>query len=182
MSDKYKIGNSENLHFITGTVVRWIDLFTRNEYKDEIVKSIKYCQENKGLEVYAWVIMTNHFHMIAGSEHKPLSGIIRDFKSFTSKELKSVIELNPNESRKDWLRWIMEKEGQMAHKNKDWKLWQDGFHPMECYDKEIFDQKLEYIHNNPVTAGFVEKPEDWLYSSAKGYSDNSGMIKLHYIN
>lgn len=179
MSRKYKIWNPNELYFITGTVVRWIDLFTRNEYKDEIVKSIKHCQEHKGLEVYAWVIMTNHFHMIVGSNKDPLSGIIRDMKTYTSKTLRSVIASHPCESRKDWLLWMMEKEGRVSGNHNEWKLWEEGVHPIECYDKEIFYQKLEYIHHNPVKAGFVKNAEDWLYSSANGYSDNSGMIKLH---
>jgi putative transposase len=180
MSERYKISNPDELYFVTCTVVNWIDLFTRNEYKDEIVKSIKYCQEHKGLEVYGWVIMTNHLHMIAGSNKNLLSDILRDFKTYTSKRLHTIIEQNTYESRKEWLLWMMEQEGKYHHKSNNWKLWQDGNHPMECYNKEVFHQKLDYIHYNPVKAGFVDNPEDWKYSSAIGYSDNSGMIKLHY--
>jgi len=67
MSRKYKFKDNQQLYFITYAVVNWIDLFTRNEYKDILLKSWQHCSEQKGLEVYAWVIMTNHVHMIIGS-------------------------------------------------------------------------------------------------------------------
>lgn len=181
MSSKYKFHDQSSLYFVTGTVVKWIDLFTRNEYRDEIVKSIKHCQKEKGLEVYAWVIMTNHFHMIAGSPKGNLSEIMRDMKTHTSKKLKIILESHSHESRKDWLLWMMQREGNRLAHHRGWQLWQEGVHPVECYNREVFYQKLEYIHLNPVKAGFVFNAEDWVYSSAIGYSNNSGMIELSYI-
>ena len=76
----------DELYFITLTVVEWVDVFTRKEYKDFLIDNLRHCQENKGLQIYAYVIMTNHIHMIARSEEgKKLSDIIRDFKTYTSK-------------------------------------------------------------------------------------------------
>ena len=97
MSRKYKFYEPNGLYFISFAVVYWIDVFTRNEYKDIVLESWKYCQENKGLEIYAWCIMTNHIHM------------------------------------------------------------------------------------NPVKAGFVENPEDYVYSSARDYAQLKGLIKIKFI-
>ena len=65
-----KIQNQEGLHFITITVVGWVDVFTRTKYKDIIIASLKYCVSFKGLKLYAYVIITNHLHLIvsAGEE------------------------------------------------------------------------------------------------------------------
>lgn len=92
---------SNELFFVTMTIVNWIDLFTRQIYFDLIIDNLKYCQNNKGLEVYEYVIMTNHIHMICLSNKKPLSDILRDFKTFTSKELVKVLKGNPYESRRE---------------------------------------------------------------------------------
>lgn len=80
----FKIQNQEGLHFITITVVGWVDVFTRTQYKDIIIESLKYCVSSKGLKLYAYVIMTNHLHLIVStSEGNELSDILRDFKKFT---------------------------------------------------------------------------------------------------
>ena len=76
MSRKYKFKDNEKLYFISFAVVGWIDLFIRNEYKEILVESIKYCQQNKDLEVYAYCIMTSHVHLIIGSKGNALSNII----------------------------------------------------------------------------------------------------------
>ena len=78
MSIKYKFRNQEQLYFISFAVVYWIDLFIRNEYKDILLDSWKYCQANKGMELYAWCIMTSHVHLIIGSHRDKLENIMRE--------------------------------------------------------------------------------------------------------
>lgn len=90
----------DELFFVTMTIVNWIDIFTRKIYFDFIIDNLKYCQEKKGLEIYEYVIMTNHIHMICLGNNVPLSDILRDFKTFTSKELFRLIRDNPKESRR----------------------------------------------------------------------------------
>ena len=88
MGRKYAIRDQEALHFVTFTVVNWVDLFIRDEYKSILVESLRYCQQNKGLKIHAWCIMTSHVHLIISVEHGyMLSDIIRDFKSYTSAQL-----------------------------------------------------------------------------------------------
>ena len=158
MSRKYKFGDNEALYFVTFTVVDWIDIFTRIEYKNIIIESIKYCQDKKGLIVCAWVIMTNHLHMIIGTEQNPIKDIVRDLKSFTSRSIRDAMVDNPKESRKDWMLKIMHRHGVYNPSNHDWQLWQQHNHPIELSNSAILKQKLNYIHYNPVKAGFVDEP------------------------
>ncbi len=146
-----------------------------------MLESWKYCQTNKGLEVYGWVIMTNHIHMIIGSNDRPLDKIVGEMKSFTSQKLRKTIENHPGESRKNWIIKMMRMAGEMNGNNRDWQLWQQHNHPIELYNDEIFHQKLQYIHENPVNAGFVENQEDFLYSSARDFYGKKGLIELSYI-
>jgi hypothetical protein len=64
MSTKYKIIDNEKAHFITLTTVDWIDLFTRLNHKMTIIDSLRYCQKNKGLDIFAYVLMPSHFTFI----------------------------------------------------------------------------------------------------------------------
>jgi len=118
MSSNYKFRNQECLYFVTFTVVKWIDVFTRREYKDILVDSFNYCIKNKGLEIYAWVIMSNHVHLIIGTTDKPMQDILRDIKRHTSKQLIKAITENIQESRKDWLIWFFEREGKLNPNNE----------------------------------------------------------------
>ncbi len=103
MSRKYKFRDPEAVYFVSFATINWIDIFTRQVYKDIVVDSINYCIENKGLIVYAWVLMSNHVHLIIESNDEPLQNIMRDLKKHTAKELIKAIEENPRESRKEWM-------------------------------------------------------------------------------
>ena len=124
--------------------------------------------------------MTSHVHMIIGSKNNKLEDIVRDMKSHTSTTLKKIITENPQESIKEWMLWMMERAGKKNSNNSDWQFWQQHNKPLEIKDQEMFDKILEYIHMNPVVAGFVSKPEDWKYSSAKDFCGLKGMIELSY--
>ncbi len=181
MSRKYKFDDIDELYFITFSVVFWIDIFIRNEYKDILINSWKYCQQNKGLEVYGWVIMTNHDHMIIGSHGRRMQDIVRDFKSYSSTQLRKAITQNPFESRKEWIFSMMTKAGSQNSNNWDWQFWQQHNQPIQLDNCELFHQKLSYMHENPVKAGFVEKEEEWVYSSARDFYGRVGLIELSYI-
>lgn len=145
----------------------WADVFTRKIYTDELVKNLIFCQNNKGLNIYCYVIMTNHLHLIASREGELLlSDLIRDFKSYTAKQLLSLILENPQESRKEWLEMIFRYHGKGTKQNKDFAFWQKTSHPVPLWSTEVIQQKVDYIHNNPVRAGFVSEPHEWYLSSA----------------
>jgi REP element-mobilizing transposase RayT len=88
----YKIINKVSIHFISFAVVEWVDVFTRKEYKDILLDSIRYCQKEKGLILYAWCIMSNHVHMMIATENNDPGEIIRDFKKFTAKKIIAAIQ------------------------------------------------------------------------------------------
>jgi REP element-mobilizing transposase RayT len=99
MSRNYKFHNPEGLYFISFAVVGWLDVFTRNEYKDLFIESLEYCQKNKGLEIHAWCIMSNHVHLVFRSinDQKP-ELLIGDLKRFTSQSIVKSIQENPRDS------------------------------------------------------------------------------------
>ncbi|WP_420578048.1 REP-associated tyrosine transposase [Ekhidna sp.] len=171
MSEKYKIKNQDRIYFITFSVVQWINVFTRTEYKDLILENLKYCQQKKGLVIYAWCIMTNHIHLIIGrnSDHK-IQDIIRDFKKYTSVVITKAIAENQQESRKEWLLWMFGKLAEKSSKHQKYCFWQNEYHPIELSDNQMMSQKLDYIHNNPILEGIVREPQDYLYSSAIDYA------------
>ena len=182
MSRKYKFRNNDKLYFISYTIVGWIDLFIREEYREIMIRSWKHCQKFKGLEIYGWVIMTSHIHMIVGSHGEPLAQIMRDMKGFTSKELRSLIETHRSESRREWMLGIMNSAGVKNSNNVAFQLWQQDNHPIELITPAMAWQKLNYIHNNPVKAGFVSRPEEFLYSSAGDYFGNRGLVEVSLLN
>lgn len=164
MSEHLKIETGKT-YFITMTIVDWVDLFTRECYVSIFINSIKYCQQNKGLEVYAYVIMPSHVHMIIGSEGN-LSHILRNMKEHTSKLwIKEILE-NPQESRREWLLEKFTKTKKNSDQKSSYKIWQEGNYPEELFSIEFINQKENYIHQNPVTAGIVTKPEFYRLSSA----------------
>jgi putative transposase len=178
MSRNYKFHNQERPYFVTFSVIRWIDVFTRREYKHILVDSLKYCRANNGLELYAWVIMSNHVHLIIGTKDKPMQDILRDIKRHTSKTLTKAISENMQESRREWMLWFFEREGKGNPNNEQYQFWQQGSHPIELWSNEVIDQKLDYLHDNPVTAGWVDEPEHYLYSSARDYAGGKGLIDI----
>ena len=107
--------------------------------------------------------MTNHIHMIVSSNgEKLLPEIIKDLKSYTSRVIRKVLEENLTNSRKHRMLAIFNEAGKKNKRNYDFQLWQQHSHPIELSSNEMMDQRLDYIHCNPVKAGFVDLPEDWL--------------------
>jgi REP element-mobilizing transposase RayT len=161
MSRNYKFWDQDKAYFVTYATVYWIDALTRQAYKNILVESLQYCIKNKGLIVYGWCIMSNHVHLIIGTRQEKMQHIIRDMKKFTSKEIIRTIKDNPQESRKEWMLALFSRAGRKNSNNKEYQFWQQHNQPIELDYAEIIQQKLDYIHNNPVKAGFVIKP--WQY-------------------
>lgn len=179
----YKILNQDGLHFLTFTVVEWVDVFTRKMYKDILIESLKHSINNKGLILNAYVIMSNHLHIIAHTDNDAgLSAIIRDFKKFTSKEIIKTIMNEKTESRKKWMIKIFKENGINNSNNKKYQFWIQKNRPTELVSPKWINQKLNYIHNNPVKAGIVENADDYIYSSARNYIGKEGIIDVEVID
>lgn len=179
----YKIRNKEGTYFITFAVVEWVDVFTRKEYRDIVLESLRYCQKNKGLIVYAWCIMSNHVHLIISGREGNLSEILRDFKKFTSKAIITAIESNIQESRRTWMLALFKSKGSRNSRNEGYQFWRQDNHPIELYSEAFTEQKLNYVHMNPVEAGIVEKEEEYLYSSCRDYYEgkNIGFLSIEWL-
>ncbi|MCD8176776.1 MAG: transposase [Tannerellaceae bacterium] len=183
MSTGYKIDDQEALHYVTFQVVHWIDIFTRKEYRDIIIDSLNYCQQHKGLEVYGYVIMSNHIHLLLKSEVGLISSTLRDLKSFTTKQMLQFMQTE-QESRRKWMLNLFAFSATSHKRNRQYQIWIHENHAEEIYSLKFIRQKLDYIHNNPVRAGIVEHPEDFLYLSARNYSGLPAVldIELLYLN
>ena len=180
--DGYKIRDQHAVHFITFSVVEWVDVFTRKTYADIVIQSLLYCINNKGLKLHGWCIMSNHIHLIISTANGNLSDILRDFKKFTSKEIITTIENNKQESRKNWMLWIFKKAGEKNSRNKEYQFWQQDNHPIQLETVEFTLDKLNYMHNNPVKAGIVDKAEEYLFSSAREYYfGKGGLLPIEHL-
>ena len=167
----YKLRDQSGLYFITSTIVGWIDLFIRKKYRDIIIDSLRYCQEHKALRIYAFIIMSNHIHLVvqAGRPDKwPLSAILRDFKKFTANTILDNIDLEP-ELRRSWLTHMFKYYAKYNTNNRVHQVWMQDNHPILLDSQWLIWQKINYIHKNPVVARIVDKPEDYVYSSARNY-------------
>ncbi|MCD8178251.1 MAG: transposase [Tannerellaceae bacterium] len=181
---KYQYQNrlTETVYYITTTVVDWIDIFTRPQYKYVIIDSLQYCQQQKGLILYGWVLMTNHIHLLVGCDEKTqITDIMRDFKRFTSRRILEIIENERQESRRLWLIAHFKDAARGNKKNQNYKLWQTGMDIQEIFLPDYFYEKLTYIHLNPVRAEITEKAEEYLYSSARDYAGDKGLLDVMIV-
>ena len=182
MSRNYKFHNPEGTYFVSFAVIEWLDVFTCNDYKDIVVDSLRYCIKEKGMEIFAWCIMTNHVHLIFRSigGRKP-EQLLGDFKRFTNKTIVKAIEDNPGENRKEWLLEQFKKEGIKSSNVNEYQFWRHDNKPIELWSNKVIDEKLNYVNQNPVAGGLVFRAEDYLYSSAKDYAGEEGLLKVVVI-
>lgn len=140
-------------YYLTLTVQRWYYLFDRYNRWEILSDSIRYCQDNKGLELNGYVFMLNHIHLIATSPD--MAGFLRDFKRFTSAKFKHNLETN----EPSVLKLFVDAQGSC-------RFWMDTNAPKKIENSAFYHQKLNYIHQNPVRKGYVSRPEHWRWSSA----------------
>jgi putative transposase len=180
-AENYYIKDQNAVYYLTFTVVDWVDVFTRNEYKTVIADSLNYCIDNKGLEVFSWCLMSNHLHLVyRATEGFQISDVIRDFKKFTAKTILDKIKTEP-ESRRDWMLYRFEFAGKFDNRISKYRFWQDTNHAIQLDNTELIEQKINYIHDNPVRAMIVGRQEDYLCSSACDYAGEKGLVNVQTI-
>ena len=179
----YKIRKQYRLHYLTLTIVGWVDIFTRPVYKDIIIDSLKYCQAHKGLVVNSYTIMSNHIHLIAYAKEGSigLSLILADFKKFTANQILQTIQGTP-ESRKDWLLLVFGYNARTNTNNRHHQIWQQNNHPIELITPKWIHQKINYIHQNAVRAKYVLEAHHYPYCSASNYRDGTGILEVEIID
>lgn len=178
-ADNYFITDQNAIYFLTFTVEDWMDVFTRKEYKVVIADSLNYCIEIKGLEVFAWCLMSNHLHLVCReNENYKISDIILDFKKITAKTILKMIENEP-ESKREWMLYRFKYAGRFDNRIKTYKFWQETNHAILLHTTEMIEQRINYKHENPVRAMIVSKTDEYLYSSALDYAGEKGFVNVH---
>ena len=169
MSRSYKVFTDKNYaYFVTWTLVDWLDLFARAPYRHIVLDSLHYLRTEKKTQLNAFVIMSSHVHAILWPEIGiSLSDLTRDFKRFTSRRISREAELQNEKEVLETFR-NARKENH-AQNTSTYQVWQEGSHPEAIFTANFARQKMDYIHMNPVKAGFVKRPEQWIYSSASAY-------------
>ena len=148
-------------YFCTIRILNWIPVFIDERYILPIIESLTFTRQNKGMQLFGYVVMPNHLHMIAASES--LHANIRNFKRFTSNRIHQLLLADHRVTYLDWLR----RAAQNAARSRGaFSFWSPGFHPQVIRRRSVFEQKLRYLHENPMREGLVATPEAWRFSSA----------------
>ena len=121
--------------------------------------------------------MSNHVHCIVSAENN-LSDVIRDFKKFTSKEILKLVNENTQESRKEWLLMIFKYHAKFNKRVEKFQFWTHENHAVELTSNEMIESRINYIHQNPVRAGYVEQEHEFIYSSAKTFARLINLMEI----
>lgn len=181
MSRKYKFYNKEGIYFVNFAVVYWMDVFVRAEYFEILVNELEFFQREKGMILYSWCIMPSHVHLIFRAKESNPSALLRDFKRQTSRKMLNAIEGNDKESKQEWMLWMFERAGKKKSNVIKRQFWQHHNKPIELWSNKVIDQKMDYIHNNPVKSGFVDHSNEWRYSSAKYITKGEGVLDVEPV-
>jgi putative transposase len=169
---RYKLYETEHPYFITSTVSSWLPIFTRREAADIIYDSWRYLQRERELNLFAYVILENHLHMIVSAPELP--AVIQSLKSYTARK---SVDLLKQRRAIALLRQL--RATKLRHKTQsEYQVWQEGGKPKQIDNDEMMWQKIEYVHNNPVVRGFVDDPVHWRWSSARNYAGQDGLIEV----
>lgn len=159
-------------YFITETTVNWLPLFNNPVVVGIILDSLRYLQEFRQLDVYAFVIMENHLHAVVAS-----TDLVKDLANFKSFTARKCIDFYLAQNM-EWILKELKANKLPGRKDRDYQFWQEGHHPQMITDREMMRQKVEYIHANPVRRGYVDEAEQWRYSSARNYQGEAGLLEV----
>ena len=151
----------EYAEFFTATCLEWKPVIVRDHLKDIIIESLRFLCRDRRVWVNAMVIMDNHIHLVwqmIGSNKR--AQVQRDFLKFTSQQI--IKELR--NSKSELLTEIM-----VGATDRKYQVWERNSLSIPLWTTDVFWQKINYIHNNPVKAGYCDYPEQYKYSSAEFY-------------
>jgi len=159
-------------YFLTLTTVHWLPLFANPEIAGILLDSLRFLIGQQRLQVFAYVVMEDHLHLVASASD--LSKEISNFKSYTARRSIDTYIQRQNKLLLDQL--ALHKLGHKA--DRRYQFWQESSHPERICDAAMLEQKIAYIHHNPVRRGYVDAPEHWRYSSARDYEGVPGLIPI----
>ena len=151
MKSSYKVVDLSGIYFVSSTIIEWIPIFTSEKYFRIIINSLNFCKTEKDLKLFYYVIMDNHFHLIVS--HPKLSDVMRSLKGYTADRILDELKNDNYKWKYDLMKFYKKK-----HKITNYQIWQEGFHPQMISSVEMLNQKIEYVHYNPVKRGFVNNP------------------------
>ena len=169
---RYKFHESYYPYFITSTILEELPILCKPPIAQILLDQFVFMQQNKNVILYSYVIMPNHFHAIVQADD--LANSLRLTKSYAARRILTYLKDNGHS------RWLNKlKDNKRNHKvGRTYQVWEEGLHPKQLSSLELVNQKMEYIHFNPVKAGFVDEPSDWMYSSARDYLGEEGLIPI----
>lgn len=182
--DKKENLNQKNCSYLTFNTVDWVDIFIRPVYKEVVADALNHFIAERGLIVYAWCLMTNHLHLVAECKsNSTLALFERDFKKHTTTEILEAIDTEPD-LRRGWMLQRFEHFSQSLKRIEKFQLWQNCSNPTLIEFKQVFklQERVLYVHENPVRDKIVAHPEDYLYSSAADYAGKKGLVNVTVIN
>lgn len=169
---RYRFCESSHPHFITCTAVAWLPVFSQPPFAQIIIDSLKFLTTHRDIDIIAYVLLENHLHAIALGPD--LGKRIGEFKSFTARQIIDGMKKRGFTTMLDELKFYKNR-----HKiDQQFQLWQEGCHPKVIEHEDVMEQKIEYIHINPVKRGFIDDPVHWRYSSARDYAGHTGPIPI----
>ena len=163
--ERYRIHPDVHVYFVTYSIVDWLPVFVSGAACDIVANSLNFCHDQKGLRINAFVIMPTHFHAIIFDkdfDSKRLDATLTDFRKFTGRSLSDFCAQRMPRSFTDTLQAA-------AGTDRERRFWQPSRHPEAIETEAFWEQKFNYLHENPCRKGLVVRAADWRYSSAAYY-------------
>ncbi len=173
---RYKTFENATTYFITTSAINWLPLFAKADLAEIILDSLTFLHNNNRIEIHAWVLMETHIHLVASSND--MSSEMRNLKSYTARSIVDHLKKQGPELFLTQMKFYKKK-----HKiNQVFQVWQEGFHPKHIVDEAMLNNKINYVHYNPVKRGYIDKPEHWRYSSARDYAGLKELIPIKKLS
>lgn len=154
--------------FISANTYRRVPLFRYRRPREIVFENLEFYRREYAFQLHAYVLMPNHFHLLINfPSQRNLVDFLRDFKSAIGIQ---VVEWLKADNRKKLLSRLAVLRASRRHKDARYSVWQRDSYITPLLSARIIRQKFRYIHENPVRAGLVVVPEDYLYSSARVYA------------
>ncbi|MEX2603049.1 MAG: transposase [Gracilimonas sp.] len=162
-------------YFISSSFVHGLPLFSKPEIVQIVIDLLKFHQHQKGLKIFSYCIMENHVNLIV--EHDDLKTCMQSIKSYSAKQILEFLKAANNQLYLKQLKFSK----QQGKKESKYQVWQEGYHPKQISTQKMLEQKVQYIHYNPVKRGYVDLAEDWRYSSARNFLGKEGLLEIDRI-